>query len=235
MIWPGCKLFSRWSLPGPHMSVRRFFFQCKLCETCPRIRQVSWPIDIPVIIDAFFLLVIQIGMSSSGNVNVFQWNREWLFSRRVKFDSGLNVMAVYEVSRHGPKSHLSLHRHPETSLEVVEETLLTLQESQCYSLLELVAAVSRWMFSGLDLLQGFLNRPSAIGIINSPFSLGNITSFALSLFEQISDASIVSNSSRSAISTSPFQIPPAYRAYPRNNPGETFFPNDGFLTGPSQL
>ena len=55
-------------------------------------------------------------------------------------------------------------------------------------------------------------------------SLGNITSFALSLFEWISDASIVSNSSRSAISTSPFQIPPAYRAYPRNNPRKTFFP-----------
>ena len=51
-----------------------------------------------------------------------------------------------------------------------------------------------------------LIRPSAVGNANSP-CLGNITSFALSLFEQISDASIVSNSSRSAISTSPFQIP----------------------------
>ena len=39
----------------------------------------------------------------SGDVNVFQWNREWFFSRRVKFDSGFNVMAVYEVSWHGPK------------------------------------------------------------------------------------------------------------------------------------
>ena len=80
-----------------------------------------------------------------------------------------------------------------------------------------------------------LIHPSAIGKINSP-SLGNITSFALSLFEWISDASIVSNSSRSAISTSPFQIHPAYRAYPRNNPGKTFFLQiDGFLTDPSQL
>ena len=40
------------------------------------------------------------------------------------------------------------------SLEVVEETLLILQESQSYLLLELVASVSRWMFSGLDPLQG---------------------------------------------------------------------------------
>ena len=48
-----------------------------------------------------------------------------------------------------------LHRHPEVSLEVVEETLLILLENQGDFLLELVAAVSRWMFSGLDLLQGF--------------------------------------------------------------------------------
>ena len=81
-----------------------FFFQYgKLSETCPWIRQISWPIDIPIIIDAFLLLDIQICMSSSGYVNVLQWNREWFFSRRVKFDSGFNVMAVYEVSWHGPK------------------------------------------------------------------------------------------------------------------------------------
>ena len=40
-------------------------------------------------------------------------------------------MAVYEVSRHGPKVVDQLHRHPEVSREVVEETLLILQESQC--------------------------------------------------------------------------------------------------------
>ena len=40
---------------------------------------------------------------SSGDVNVFQWNGEWLFSRRVKFDSWFNVMAVYEVSWQGPE------------------------------------------------------------------------------------------------------------------------------------
>ena len=50
------------------------------------------------------------------------------------------------------KSRLSLHRHPEVSLEVVEETLLILQ-NQCDFLLELDAAVSRWMFSVPDLLQ----------------------------------------------------------------------------------
>ena len=37
---------------------------------------VSRPIDIPIIIDAFLLLDIQIRMCSSGNVNVLQWNWE---------------------------------------------------------------------------------------------------------------------------------------------------------------
>ena len=45
--------------------------------------------------------------------------------------------------------------NPETSREVVEETLLLLQESQYYPLLELVAAVSKWMFISMDFLQGF--------------------------------------------------------------------------------
>ena len=63
-------------------------------------------------------------------------------------------MAENEVSRHG-QSRLSLHRHPEMSREIVEETLLILQESPRDPLLELVAAVSRWMFSVPDLLQVF--------------------------------------------------------------------------------
>ena len=40
-------------------------------------------------------------------------------------------------------------------LYLQEETLLILQESRCYSLLELVDAVPRWMFSVPDLLQEF--------------------------------------------------------------------------------
>ena len=42
------------------------------------------------------------------------------------------------------------------SYEVVEKILLILQESQYYSLLELVDAVPRWMFSDPDLLQQIL-------------------------------------------------------------------------------
>ena len=42
----------------------------------------------------------------------------------------------------------------ENSREVGQATLLILQENQGDPLLELVAAVSRWMFSGLDLIKG---------------------------------------------------------------------------------
>ena len=41
------------------------------------------------------------------------------------------------------------------SREVVEETLLILQESQRDFFIELDDPVLRWMFSGPDLLQGF--------------------------------------------------------------------------------
>ena len=44
--------------------------------------------------------------------------------------------------------------HPETNHEVVEETLLLLQENQGDFLLELGGPVSKWMFSGLDFFQG---------------------------------------------------------------------------------
>ena len=42
------------------------------------------------------------GSCGSGHVNVFQWNREWFLSRRMKFGSEFNVMVVYEACRLGP-------------------------------------------------------------------------------------------------------------------------------------
>ena len=87
-------------------------------------------------------------------------------------------MAVCEASRHRPKI-VYRHRQLEVSHEVVEETLLILQECQRDPLLELGDPVSRWMFSVPDLLQQILIRPSATGKMNFQFSLGNMTSFAL--------------------------------------------------------
>ena len=51
------------------------------------------------------------------------------------------------------KNHLSLHQHPEMSHEVVEETLLILQENLRDFLLELDVPISRWIFSVPDLLR----------------------------------------------------------------------------------
>ena len=38
-------------------------------------------------------------MSIPGDVNIFQWNRKWFYSRRAEFDSWINVRFAYEVSR----------------------------------------------------------------------------------------------------------------------------------------
>ena len=165
------------SPPGPHISV--FLFQkSKLSETCPRIRQVSWSIDIPIVIDALFLLDIQIRMSSPS----------------------------------------SLHRHPEVSLEVVEEeNLLILQENSFDFLLELGAP--KWVFSVPDPIQKvwFVHLRLERWILL--FSLWNITSFAL--FRCVHRFQLLNVCNQHVT----FQFPATYRACPRNNPGKTFFPN----------
>ena len=84
---------------------------------------------------------------------------------------------------------------------------------------------SRWMFSDADTVPETLTVPSAIGNIKlSPF-MGVSTSFALSLFVWVSDASIFSSFSMSSTNMSPFQIPTVCNAYPRNVPGRTLGPN----------
>ena len=164
-------------------------------------------------------------MSISGYVNVFQWNREWFFSRRVKLDSGFNVMAVYEAYLTWTKNRSWLHRHLEVSREVVEETLLILQESQCDSLLELVEAVPRWMFSVPDLLQGFCFVHLRLKKINSP-CLGKYHLFRIESF-RVDFRCVHRFPTPQGLRSvrHPSKFPPAYRLYPRNNPGKTFFPN----------
>ena len=159
---------------------------------------------------------------SSGDVNVLQWNTEWFFSRRAKFDSGFNVMVENEVSWHGPEI---IYRFTGIRKWVVWLWKRSLWFSKKVNItLSLNWSMPYQGGCSQFLISSRCFDSSICDGKNFP-CLGNITSFALSLFEQISDASIVSNSSTSAISTSPFQIHPAYRAYPRNNPGKTFFPN----------
>ena len=42
-------------LRGPHVSVWRLFLAWGECEPCPWIGQISWPINVPIIIEAAFL------------------------------------------------------------------------------------------------------------------------------------------------------------------------------------
>ena len=74
----------------------------------------------------------------------------------------------------------------------------------------------RWMVSDVDLLQKFWSVPSATG--NVKIVIGVSTSFPLSLLAWISDASISSNSSMSAIS-----FPDSTRM--QNIAGKIFGPN----------
>ena len=67
--------------------------------------------------------------------------------------------------------------------------------------------------------------PSATGKMKCSPLCGVDTSFALILRGWISDTCIFSNSSKSAIKMSPFQILSAINAYPRKIPGKTFLPN----------
>ena len=134
-------------------------------------------------------------------------------------------MAVYEVSRHGPKI---VYRFTGIRKRVVR----LWKRPFCFSKKVNITLSFNWSmpYQGgcSQVLISSKGFDSSICDWKNKFSFffGKYHLFCIESFlESISDASIVSNSSRSATSTSPFQIPPAYRAYPRNNPGKTFFPN----------
>ena len=121
-------------------------------------------------------------MCSPGDVNVLQWNREWFFLRRVKFDSGFNVMAEYEVSWHGPKV---INCFTGVRKQVVRwwwkrrfwfskkiKVTFSLNWSLPYQ-----GGCSQVLISSRKFDWSICDWK-----IISPFSLRNITSFALSLF-----------------------------------------------------
>ena len=79
------------------------FNSVNLVKTCPRIWQISTSVDIPVVINSFFLCHIQIGVSWRDDINVFQWNREWFFFRHIEMNSRFNMMTINKVSLNRPK------------------------------------------------------------------------------------------------------------------------------------
>ena len=123
------------------------------------------------------------------------------------------------------RSHLSLHRHPEVSLEVVEvETLLILQENLFDFLLELGDPVSRWMFSVPDLLQQILFVHLRL---ENEFSIFFGKYYFLCIESFWEDFWCVHRFQLLNVCNHYVTFPnfPGQRAYPRNNPGKTFFPN----------
>ena len=159
---------------------------------------------------------------SSEDVNVFQWNREWFFSRRVKLDSWFNVMEVNEVSWPGPKVINCF-------TGIRKRVMKWWKRPFWFSKKINVTFYSNWSipYQGgcSQVLSRGLIRPSAIGKIYFPFSLGNITSFALKSF--LIDFRCVHRLQLLNVCNLYVTLPnsTAYKAYPRNYPNDTFFPN----------
>ena len=148
-----------------------FFPLCKSSETWPRIRQISWPIDIPIIIDASLLHDIQVRTCSSGDVNVLQWNKEFLSASKawiwVQRDGGIWRFVASPASEN---ESWGGGRDPSDS----PRKSLWLSPRIGWSRVK-VDVLSSWS-PPTNLI-----RPPATGNMIFPFSLGNIASFALSL------------------------------------------------------
>ena len=131
----------------------------------------------------------------------WQWNKKWFFSRHVRLwvrrDDGKNCLTW-------TRNHSKLHHRTTMSLEVGLKKIRVILLEDCQ---EFYCTICDWENKNCHLF------------------IGVNTTFALSLFVWISGASICSNSSMPATKMSPFQIPPACNAYPRNIPGKTFGPN----------
>ena len=160
------------------------------------IKWISWNLSMHQTIPGHH---IKRRVGSSGNVNVFQWNREWFFSRHVQFDSGFHMMTVNEISWDRPKITFGLTM---MSRGVEEDPSDSPRRISCSYPLSGLSRIK------VDVLRSwsppeFLTDPSATGNTKvSPF-IGVDTSCALSLRAWSSDASIFCNSSMSATNMSP--------------------------------
>ena len=150
-------------------------------------------------------------MSRSGNVDVLQWNGKWFFFQHVQFDSWYIVMTTNEFSCDRPEVIFRF---------LIITSWVFLKMGWCIPFIWIslknflffasfrTVSGSRWMFSDAVLTQRFLTLPFATGKMKFPLLCGVYTSLALSFLAWSSDASISSDSSMSATTKSPFQIPP---------------------------
>ena len=176
----------------------------------------------PIVIDTLLLHDVQISVSRPCYIDVFQWNKECFFFRDTELNSKLNVMTIDEVTLNGPS--VSSGFSVVSCFCRLKPFWFALKFSTeiftSYRLFPPWSGFSEFVVSSKNIAV-----PSAAGTIKSSLLCGVNISFALSLRGWIPDASNFSNSSMSATRISPFQIPPAINAYPRNVPGKKFLPN----------
>ena len=104
MTWSGCRLNSCQYPTGPQISFGKFFFQkSKLRETSPRVWQVLARIDIPVVVNSFFLHDVQISASRFCYVPVLQVNRECFFLKHIELNSRFIAITIDEVTLNRPE------------------------------------------------------------------------------------------------------------------------------------
>ena len=149
---------------------------------------LAW-LDIPVIVNLLFSKYIQISMSRPGNINVFQWHRNVLYS-------WFSVLTKDEVTLNRPKIAKGFSVICWFCLLRLFRFALNFSTEIFIHSLQVVPA-TEWVLG---------NRSLFPTILLFHLRLGKQTSFALILRGLISDASNVSKSSKSATKKSPFQI-----------------------------
>ena len=130
VIWLGYGLSVCQLLARPCISVRRCVVEySEHRKSSPCIGRFSVSVGIPLVVNTTFQQYIRRCICRSCDNDIFQWNRECLFSQHIEFDSGLNMMIqVFPSDR--PDIISGLHRHLASSLVLlVVETRLIFPES----------------------------------------------------------------------------------------------------------
>ena len=156
-------------------------------------------------------------MCSRGHVNVFQWNWERAFLRHAELNSRFDVMTI---KCNFLRSTKNRYRASPSSVfsSVGWDSVRTSSKSlriELFTSYKLFPP-SKWIFGIHDLFQTTFTVQSAIGNYEVFTQWALLTSLASSLRAWISDASKFSSSSNVCDQrVSPFPIPPAYNAYPK--------------------
>ena len=104
VIWSGSRLNFCQSSPGPRKSLGKFSFsKVNYVNHFQESDQISVLIDIPIVIDTFFLHDVHISVGRSCYINVFQWNKECCFLRHMELNSRFIVMSIDEVTVNRPE------------------------------------------------------------------------------------------------------------------------------------